>query len=101
MPPNDDNPTPVQTTEPPRPIATARRRRWWRRIGVALLIVLVLAIGGVQLVLMTQVPRNLVISELERELGLRVSTASLSSGWLGNTTLQDVTLSLPLASEAF
>lgn len=63
-------------------------------IGVA---VIVLAAMVVQIVLWTDVPRNLVLRQLETQLHLRTQAASLSTGWLGNTTLRDVSFSLPLA----
>ncbi|CAA9394442.1 MAG: hypothetical protein AVDCRST_MAG64-1359, partial [uncultured Phycisphaerae bacterium] len=53
-----------------------------------------------QVVLWTNIPRNLVLKQLEKQLGLRVAAASLSTGWLGNTHLRDVTIGLPLAEDS-
>ena len=77
------------------------RRRWLRRIVVALLLVLVLSIGAGQFILWSDFPRNLVVRTLERQLGLRIEARSLSTGWFGNTTLRDVTAALPLGDEIF
>src|SRR5581483_1208298 len=76
-------------------------RRWVLRILMAVGALLVLLIVGVQAVLWTSVPKDLVVSKLEQALGLRVSAKSVSTGWFGHTTLHDVSLSLPLSSDAF
>src|SRR5688500_18461058 len=86
-----DTPTPL-----PR-----RTRRWLRRTVVAILLVLVLSVGAGQFILWSDFPRNLVVTTLERQLGLRVEARSLSTGWFGRTTLRDVTAALPLADEIF
>jgi hypothetical protein len=76
-------------------------RKWTRRILIALLIVIVLAIAITQIVLWTDFPRTLVIRLVQQQLGLRVEAKSLSTGWFGSTTLNDVKVSLPLADESF
>src|SRR5688572_33507414 len=78
-----------------------KRRRWLRRTVVAILLVLVLSIGAGQFILWSDFPRNLVVTTLERQLGLRIEARSLSTGWFGHTTLRDVTAALPLGDEIF
>lgn len=76
-------------------------RRWIFRIGLGIVALLLAIVLIVQIVLWTNLPRRIVLGQLQKQLGLRVSAASLSTGWLGNTSLGDVSLSLPLADEAF
>ena len=76
------------------------RRRLFR-ILLALLILVVVALIAVQIILWTDLPRRIIVSRLQQQLGLRIEARSLSTGWLGNTSLRDVKLSLPLADESF
>ncbi len=85
----------------PTDVKPRKRRRWLRRIIVAVLLVLVLAIGAGQFILWSDFPRSLVVSTLERQLGLRIEARSLSTGWFGRTTLRDVTAALPLGEDIF
>jgi hypothetical protein len=85
----------------------ARRRRWrlfprrWPgRFFFLLVLLLLLALIVTQIVLWTNVPRNLVLEQLEKQLGLRVEAKSLSTSWLGDTALRDVTISLPLETDS-
>lgn len=73
-------------------------RLWRILLGLVVLILVVIAVT--QIVLWTNVPRDLVLHQLEKQLGLRVTAASLSTGWMGNTELHDVIISLPLADES-
>ena len=68
-------------------------------IGVAALILL--AAIAIQIVLWTSFPRSMVVSQIEKGMGLRIAVKSLSTNWLGHTTLRDVELSLPLSSQSF
>jgi hypothetical protein len=77
------------------------RRRWIRRIVWGSLIAIALLVIAVQVTFWTDYPRRLVLSLVQRELGLRVEARTLSTGWFGRTTLTDVRLSLPLADESF
>jgi hypothetical protein len=101
-----DDPAPRQPAPPAerRPAEPTRgRRRGGRRLLHALigLVVLLLVLAlVVQIVLWTNVPRNLVLKQLEKQLGLRVGAASLTTGWSGNTQLRDVSIALPLSDEA-
>jgi hypothetical protein len=92
---------PAQNISSPPPRASHRARRWTVRIILAVAILFVLLVVAAQLILWTDLPRKLVINAVQKQLGLAVSAKSLSTGWLGHTTLYDVTLTLPLADKAF
>lgn len=83
--------------EPRRTAKTARRRPWWAKLMIGVAVLLLLFIAAVQVVLWTDLPRTLVIDAVQKQLGLRASASSLSTGWFGNTTLRDVKLGLPMA----
>src|SRR3954470_15289773 len=76
-------------------------RRWLLRILIGFAALIVLVVIVVQVVLWTNIPRNLVVKQIESEMGLRISTDSLRSGWLGRSTLDNVAPSLPLSDESF
>jgi hypothetical protein len=76
-------------------------RRWTLRLSLALLALLVVATVTVQAVLMTDLPKRIVLGQIQKQLGLKVAAASLRTGWTGNTALRGVTLSLPLADDSF
>ncbi len=88
------------TVDPTQPRPSSRRRRWRRRLLFAALVLLVVAVGTVQILLWTDIPRRIVVAQIQRQLGLRVTAASMQTGWRGRTVLRDVTLSLPLAEQA-
>jgi hypothetical protein len=96
---------PSAVIKPKAEVETPRRRHRYRNwfVRFLMLATVVIAILGVaiQLILTTDVPRNLVVSGLEKQMGLRVTASSMTSGWLGRSTLEDVTLALPLAEESF
>src|ERR1700722_16185623 len=75
--------------------------RWFIRILIALAALIVLAIVAIQILLWTNIPRNLVVSSIQQELGLRVTTQRLTTGWLGKTTLSDVSLAMPMSEQSF
>lgn len=81
-----------------------RRRRWGRRLlvaGITLAIVLVVAVVIIQVVLSGDLPRRLIISGLERALGVRVEVERVRTGWFGRTELRGLKLTFPLADEPF
>src|SRR5579862_4890957 len=79
----------------------SRAWRWIRRI-VLFLIGLVVAIAVfLQIILWTDIPRKLIAQKLQTALGLRVSAPSIHIGWSGQTTLEHVEISLPLAQQSF
>lgn len=83
--------------QPPKP----RRRRWMLRVLVAMALLLIVVIVATQIILQTDLPRRIVLAQLQDRLGLRIEAASLSTGWFGRTTLRNVTVALPLADDAF
>ena len=78
-----------------------RRRHWFRRIVIGVLLLLLVLAVAVQLVLWSNLPKRLVLQQLQNQLGLRVNASSLTTGWLGNTNLREVTLGLPMVEESF
>ncbi len=85
------------------PVKTKRKR--WRHgaLGafLALVILLFLALGAGQIVLSTDLPRNLIVKAVEKSLALKMSARDVRAGWLGSTDMYDVTFTLPLADKAF
>ncbi|HEX4053092.1 MAG TPA: hypothetical protein VHX86_02395 [Tepidisphaeraceae bacterium] len=87
----------LQSSASSRPRTT---RRWLRvLLGAAALIVLIIV--AAQIVFFTDLPRSFVVNAVQKQLGLRLSAKSLSTGFFGHTTLNDVTLTLPLSDKAF
>ena len=97
MPSPDDQPRPQPATRRPRSFA----RRWIPRLLVAVITLLVVVIVTAQIVFTTALPKQIVLAQVEKTLGLRVNAASLTTSWLGHTTLRDVQVSLPLSAKAF
>ena len=76
-------------------------RRWSLRILIALAILLIVVVAVTQAVLtLTDIPDRIVLTQVQQQLGLRMTAASVDTGWFGSTVLKDVTLSLPLAEES-
>ncbi len=76
-------------------------RRWIAHIFIGLLGLILLAMAVVQVLLWTNLPKNLLVAQLEAQLGLRINAQSLSTGWLGHTTLKNGSLGLPLEEQTF
>jgi len=87
--------------EQPKPHGRLLGRRQIGRWALRLFILLIFLAILIQILLWTSIPRRIAISILEQELGLKFNAASLSTGWFGHTTLDDVDVSLPLESNAF
>ncbi len=80
------------------------KRRWLRRVAVVAIVivaVLLVAAVAVQIVLWTDIPRDIVARQLERQLGVRVEVAKVRTGWRGVTSLEDLRLTFPLTDEPF
>lgn len=88
----------VGTIQPPR---RHRLRKWLLRLAIAAAAILLIGFIAIQIILHTAMPRNLVVSALQKQFGLRIAAQKMSTGWLGHTRLDQVTLALPLASESF
>src|SRR5665213_3415633 len=82
------------------PSPKRKKKRWVLRTLAVVVILLVLVALVVQIVLWTDLPRGLVVGQLEQQLGLRVSAGSLSTGCLAHTHRKHVTLGLPLSKKA-
>lgn len=83
--------------------ATSRpgwRRRAKRSVMVLIGLVLVVVIA-VQVVLWSDYPRRLIVSQLQEQLGVKVQLRKVRVGWWGSSRLDDLSLTLPLASEPF
>lgn len=89
----------IQQTPPPAP--RRRKKHWVLRIFVALVVLVALVAVAVEIVFKTDLPRSIVIGQVEKQLGLRVAAKTLSTGWMGHTELHEVTLGLPLVERAF
>src|SRR5690606_2727131 len=99
---------------PPAPEAPAdalkqthsRRKRRWLRWLFKLLFAFLL-FGALVIAIFTyifsqsDIPRQLVVGVIQRQLGLRMAADDVRVGWLGRATLDEVALALPLAEEAF
>jgi hypothetical protein len=86
----------------PNPPARQRLwRRWLLRAAVIFFAFLFTCFVIVEIILLTGLPRDLVVAQVEKGFGLRMQVKSLSTGWFGNTTLDGVKLSLPLSDTAF
>lgn len=96
----DDTTRQPDRTHPTPNRPRRRGSRWLVRGAIALAVLLLVFFATVQIVLWTNIPRDLVLKQLERQLGLRVAAESLSTDWSGDTHLRDVTIALPLSDEA-
>lgn len=76
-------------------------RRFIRYILLPAVALIVLLVIAVQIVLWTDLPRQIVLPGVERAIGLRLEAESMSIGWTGHTTLRDVRVALPLADQPF
>jgi len=92
---------PSAVIKPARPRHRHRFRDWLVRFLMIAVVIVALLGVAVQIILTTDLPRNLVVSGLERQLGLRVTASSMQTGWMGRSNLDDVTLALPLVEESF
>ena len=77
------------------------KKKWFLRITLGTIVLILLLLAAVQVVLWTSLPRNWVLAAIQEKLQLRVQAQSLDTGWSGTTTLSGVNVSLPLAQEAF
>ncbi|XHC24985.1 hypothetical protein ABWH91_12050 [Phycisphaerales bacterium ac7] len=76
-------------------------KRWLIRIIIGAAVLLVLIAVAVQIVLSTDVPKNIVLDAIRKQTGLSVDASSLRTSWGGHTTLEDFEAALPLESDPF
>jgi hypothetical protein len=106
-------PTPTPTPPPPEPKPAVeraapsrpRKRRWFLRLFV-LLVVFLLVVGGVLVAVQwalqnTDYARNIALPIVERQLGLRLHAKGLTVSLFGHTELTDVSVGLPLDKADF
>ena len=79
----------------------SRLRRWLWRVGIFVVGTLLLFFIIIQIILWTGLPKNIVVGQVEQGLGLRMGVKSLSTSWLGHTSLENATIALPLSEQAF
>src|SRR3954464_11012092 len=79
----------------------SRLRKWTERIAIFVLGVVLVVGVVIQIILWTGVPRQIVVTQVEKGLGLRLGVESVSTGWFGRTTLHGVKIALPLSDQAF
>ncbi len=100
-------PTPTAGVKPPaagepKAARPSLVRRLFKLVGV-LAVVGVLLVAGllvvVQLVLWSDLPRRVVVSQVQQQLGLNVQLDGLSVGWFGETRLKGLTVTLPLKNQ--
>ena len=90
-----DEPTPSPARKP------RRRRRRFLRFLVILAIVFIVVIAAIQVVLWSDIPKNLVLAALQKTLGVKVEAKAVQTGWWGNTRVDDVTMTIPLEDQPF
>src|SRR5579864_9336104 len=76
-------------------------RRWVLRILIGIVALLAIVFVAVQIVLWTNLPKSIFVSKVEEGLGLRLGVTSLSTNWLGHTSMSGVKLALPLSDQSF
>ncbi|MBC7773256.1 MAG: hypothetical protein H7210_12225, partial [Pyrinomonadaceae bacterium] len=86
----------------PQPASPIRKRRRFRRLLTAVIVLTVLVVAGViavRIVLGGDLPRRIIVDRLQRATGLSVEVAEARVGWRGRTVLKDVVFRLPLDSQ--
>lgn len=78
-----------------------RKRRWLLRIAVSLVVLLLLIIVGIQAILWSDLPRNLILPALQKTLGVKVEADSVRAGWWGDTVVENVRMTIPLEDQPF
>lgn len=92
---------PAERRDPAPPPRRHRVRKWLARFSAVVLALLVLIIIVIQIVLWTNLPKSIVVGQVENGLGLRMAVGSLSTNWLGHTSMGDVKIALPISEQAF
>lgn len=66
----------------------------WTLAGVA-----VLAIGTIQVILWSDLPRRIVLDSIRKSTALSVSADAVNTGWFGHTTITNLRIAAPLADQ--
>ena len=88
-----DSPTTLPAATAPTP--SRRRRRWLRRLLLAVVGLLVVIAVLVQVLLWSDIPRQVVENQASRLLGLHVRIDKLQIGWNGHVRMDGVSFTLP------
>ena len=78
-----------------------RKRRWFRWIVLCVFALLLLAVVAVQIVLWTDLPRLIVVSQLRQATGMEVQIDEFTTDWLGRTHVKGFRLRLPDHDEPY
>jgi hypothetical protein len=91
----------AERRDPAPPPRRHRVRKWLARFAAVVLALLVLIAIVIQIVLWTGLPKSIVVGQVENGLGLRMAVDSLSTNWLGHTSMGNVKIALPISEQAF
>src|SRR6185312_9924306 len=94
-------PSPPPAPASPEPRRRHRLRRWILRLVLTALVLIIIAFIAVEIVLQTTYPASIVVGQVEKGFGLRMGVTSVSTGWLGHTSMKGVKLALPLSEQSF
>ena len=78
-----------------------KNRRWFWRVVVLALALVVLAVVAVQIILWTDLPRQIVVSQIREATGLDVQIDEMTTGWSGQSLIKGMRLRLPNHAEPF
>lgn len=92
---------PAPSEPAPAPPRRHRVRKWLAWIAAVVLALLLLIVIVIQIVLWTGLPKSIVVGQVENGLGLRMAVDSLSTNWLGHTSMGGVKIALPISDQAF
>ncbi len=76
-------------------------KRWILRTAIGLLVLAVVTAVAIQVVLLTDLPRQWILETVAKQTGLHVEAESLSVGWTGRTTIRHLALKMPLNERPF
>ena len=76
-------------------------RRWFLRISIILAILILAIIVIVQAIMWSPLPKKIVLQQIEKGLGLRISADALHTGWTSKSELTNVSIGLPLSTSDF
>ena len=74
-----------------------KRRRWLWLFGIIVLLLLIAAVVGVEIVRRSDLPRQIVLEQARTQLNAQVELDEVDAGWGGHTTLRGLRLSDPLS----